>query len=321
MKIVTEKKDWNQFVQNYGPRSGLFLQSWEWGNLQVDLGRSVTRYSADGAQAQVIGRSLPLGKTYSYIARGPIASSSASANDLAKLLALELYGDIFLSIDPMHTVSIENSKFQIVPRKDIQPSTTLITSLMHDDQILLEAMHGKTRYNIRLAEKRGVQIHIGVKDAIGAFVDLTVDTYRRHGIHAHDRKHYEMILKHLDGTDAGPRAFLATATHDGDVLAVAMCIDWNGTRTYLHGASSDTKKNLMAPYLLHWRLMQSAKSNGAHAYDWWGIAPEDNPAHGLQGVTRFKKGFGGEIVSMPSTVDVVLRPLLYKAYKVAKKFL
>ncbi|NQV11750.1 peptidoglycan bridge formation glycyltransferase FemA/FemB family protein [Candidatus Uhrbacteria bacterium] len=320
MKVVTNKEDWNDFVSDHGPRSGAFLQSWEWGELQEELGHEVSRYATSDARAQLVEHKLPAGQTYHYIPRGPVSKSAASSSDLLKLLADDLAEDIFLRVDPVHTFSTTDLNLSVKNTKDVQPSATLITSLIQNESDLLEEMHGKTRYNIRLAEKRGVQIKIGVEDALGAFVDLVTETSTRHGIRAHDRKHYEMILKHLDGSDNAPRAFLTIATHDGDILATAMCLDWNGTRTYLHGASSDIKKNLMAPHLLHWKLVDDAKSHGLTAYDWWGIAPEGQPEHPLQGVTRFKKGFGGEIVASPSTIDLVIKPLWYRAYTFMKKF-
>jgi lipid II:glycine glycyltransferase (peptidoglycan interpeptide bridge formation enzyme) len=111
------------------------------------------------------------------------------------------------------------------------------------------------------------------------------------------------------------RAFLATASHEGEILAANVMIDFGDTRTYLHGASSNVKRNFMAPYLLHWELMKDAKSRGIAFYDWWGVAPiEADANHTWAGISRFKRGFGGEEISYPGTFDCVLRPWHYSIY-------
>ncbi|MBT6253907.1 peptidoglycan bridge formation glycyltransferase FemA/FemB family protein [Candidatus Uhrbacteria bacterium] len=320
MKLVASKKDWNEFVQDNGPRSGSFLQSWEWGELQRGLGNEVLRYDSGDARAQLIEMRLPAGQQYHYIPRGPIGTSPQACLYFTKLIVDEIGRDLFIRVDLARTLSAAEARLKILEVKDVQPATTLITDLSVGEAQLFEKMHSKTRYNIRLAEKKGVEIKIDAKDALNVFVNLVTETSARHGIRSHKRSHYEAILEYLDGSDDSPRAFIATAFHDGDTLAAAMCIDWNGTRTYLHGASSDLKKNLMSPHLLHWKLIDDAKRNGIRSYDWWGIAPEGVDEHPLRGVTRFKKGFGGEIVTSPGTIDVVLKPMMYTLYNFAKKF-
>ena len=86
------------------------------------------------------------------------------------------------------------------------------------------------------------------------------------------------------------------------------------TATYLHGASGSFHRDVMAPYILHWRIMQDAKQHGFKKYDLWGIDEERWP-----GVTRFKTGFGGTVVEYPKSIDIVFRPMWYKAYRIIKK--
>ena len=256
---------------------------------------------------------LPLGKQYLYVPRGPVGESNSNEVDMAKLLRARTES-MFVRLDA-NTI-IEGSK-----TSEVQPATTLITDLDDPTPDIMAAMHSKTRYNIRLAQKKGVEVKIGsIGEAFEAFVKLTEATYKRHGVGAHSRKHYEAILEAFDGSGDAPRAFMAVAKHDGEILAANMMVDLNGTRTYLHGASSGHKKNLMAPYLLHWKLMEDAKAEGLHAYDWWGIAPEDELDHKLAGVGRFKRGFGGEIVTSPTTVDIVQSAMWYKLYRIVQKF-
>ena len=325
MVPIHQKADWNAFVLRHAPVNGAFLQSWEWGMVQEAGGKTVVRYRGNEAVAQVIEMSLPMGLHYGYIPRGPIGISSTAEADAIKILCDQLRGDLFLRVDLARAAVLSQireyantSHTRIHPTPDVQPSTTLVTHLMAPTDDLLAAMHQKTRYNIRLAEKKGVEVTVDGAD-LNTFTRLTEATARRHKVAFHGRKHFEAILACMNGEGGAPRVFLASAVHEGDVLAVALCIDWNGVRTYLHGASSDTKKELMAPHLLHWRLMEDARQQGLAAYDWWGIAPPGHDHHHLAGVGRFKLGFGGEVVSMPPTQDVVIRPLGYRMYSIAKR--
>ena len=287
----------------HGPRSGAFLQSWEWGDVLEAEGVCVRRYARDDvrrAQVLVIEKRLPMGQGYVYIPRGPIGTTAdAEAQMLERLVDQTKTWQsrpIFFRVDAPR--NIQHTTYDVRDVPDIQPSTTLITDLTTEVDTLLAAMHTKTRYNIRLAQKHGVAVEAG---SLEAFVSLTDATEKRHDISLHARSHFEAMLNHLHGRGDAPRAFLTHAVHQGDVLASALCVDFGTTRTYLHGASSDTKKSLMAPYALHWHLIQDAKRHGMTAYDWWGIAPEGQLRHRLVGVTRFKRGFGGEVVEMPRT--------------------
>jgi lipid II:glycine glycyltransferase (peptidoglycan interpeptide bridge formation enzyme) len=316
--------DWNIFVVDNGPASGAFLQSWEWGEVLRAQGRDVQRIAqglnGEGNRAQCSYESTKLTRSISsmYIPRGPIGlTASLESGLIEKLIETEKRS----STAPIF-IRAEFSRDSKTPKSrlthDVQPSTTLITDLSQKEDDLLSAMHQKTRYNIRLAKKKEVEVS---KDGyVGIFIDLVNDTARRHGVRFSNKKHYKSILKVLDGNSDAPKAFLAQAKHGDDVLAMALCIDFGKTRTYLHGASSETKKNMMAPYLLHWELMNDAKESGLTSYDWWGIAPEESSDHKLAGVTRFKKGFGGKAVSFPKTQDFVLSPLYYSLYRLMKIF-
>jgi len=298
----------------HAPRSGAFLQSWEWGMVKQFQGMTVDRYQGNEAQCQLVTMSLPFGKQYGYIGRGPLGISHEAERDVVTRLKQLREQDVFLRVDACRP---------IVGRLtgEVQPAHTLITHVHADDQALLAEMHTKTRYNIRLAERKGVEVILDAgEEGFEAFIALTEATYKRHKIRSHAKDHYRAILDCLNGEGDAPRAFIAMAKLDEEVLAANLMIDWNGTRTYLHGASSDNNKQLMAPYLLHWKLLQNASFKETFAYDWWGVAPESAVDHPWAGVTRFKQGFGGEMVEMPQTVDVVVNPFWYGVYSLVKRF-
>lgn len=322
MLNALKKSEWDAFVLKYGPRSGRFLQSWSWGEFQKTAGEEVERvvWMSDAnevsAIAQVIRKTIPHFGTYAYVTRGPIIASSFTPPAKERLGEVSITDvavhDLFLRIElPIErgqgTPPITGKRIN-----PIQPAHTLITNLSLTTDELLANMHEKTRYNIRLAEKKGVVIKIGSAtiDEVWPVFEATAsrDAFRLHG-----KEYYRKMI------ESGV-AFLAIAKHDDDILAANIMIDFGDTRTYLHGASSNVKRNLMAPYLLHWELMKDAQSRGIKFYDWWGVAPLDaSSTHAWAGISRFKRGFGGEDVSYSDAVDVVLKHVRYFFYKLVRK--
>jgi lipid II:glycine glycyltransferase (peptidoglycan interpeptide bridge formation enzyme) len=106
---------------------------------------------------------------------------------------------------------------------------------------------------------------------------------------------------------------------NNDIIAANLMVFYGDTATYLHGASNYAFRALMAPNLLQWNLIQEAKKRGFKYYDFHGIAPNENPKHPWAGVTRFKKGFGGEIANYPGTYDFIYETGWYKIYKLFRK--
>ena len=313
LKTVNElpKNKWDAFVQKHGPRSGRFLQSFAWGEFQKSVGEKVDRVAwmsetddVDEVE-EVIRKTIPHFGTYAYVPRGPIGA--ASIVDISEITR----NDLFLRIESPTERDQKTSPKTRKKTNSIQPAHTLITNLSLSSDELLANMHEKTRYNIRLAEKKGVVIEMRTAsiDEVWPVFEATAsrDAFRLHG-----KEYYRKMIE--NGV-----AFLAIAKHENDILAANIMIDFGDTRTYLHGASSNVKRNLMAPYLLHWELMKDAKSRGMTSYDWWGVTQIDAPAgHPWSGISRFKRGFGGEEVSYPDAVDVVLKPMRYAAYRFAR---
>ena len=149
-------------------------------------------------------------------------------------------------------------------------------------------------------------------DSIDAVWPLFEQTASRGQFRLHPKSYYQKML-------ASGVVFIATAKAGEQIVAANLMVDFDGTRTYLHGASGETHRNVMAPFLLHWELMRDAKRKGVEAYDWWGVAPEGaNESHPWNGITRFKLGFGGERLDSPGTFDFVARPLAYAVYRIVR---
>jgi peptidoglycan pentaglycine glycine transferase (the first glycine) len=325
---MTPAQDWNENVRAHLPPFGGFLQSYEWGEFQESLGFRVHRIFEETPKgtvlAQCVEQPLRFGKKYYLIPKGPLGNASPKAT--LDVLKGKLSGAAFLKIEP-------NFKAKgLVEAHERHPQTTAIVNLggstsslppplqgggVHPDT-LLERMKPKTRYNIKLAEKKGVTIRIAREEAFDEFMELMRDTAKRDGFALHLPNRYLNMLKVLTGGEC--KAFLAFADFEGKALAANLMIDSFGTRTYLHGASSSENRNIMAPYALHWHLIKDAASKGMSAYDFWGIAPvgaaEDHP---WTGITRFKLGFGADVVEMPGTFDVPVSKVWYNIYKLARK--
>ena len=311
-----EGEGWNEDVLRKG---GGFLQAWEWGEFQRSLGREVVRMRNDeGAMLQAVRMSLPMGKSYWYVPKGPLEGSSEGAFD----------DGIFVRFEPS---SVPERGVKVAP---VQPSETMILDLDRPEDELLAGMHEKTRYNIRLAEKKGVRIMpgSGSRDGFETFWNLVKETSERAGIKSHDPEHYRKMLEVLSGkteeTSDKAVAKLMFAEHDGKVLAGILLIRFGDTVTYLHGASSRDRRELMAPHLLHWEAIKEAKSWGVKRYDFWGVAPMESrdgklkmkdPKHPWSGITRFKKGFGGEYIEYPGAFDLPRSLFWYKLYSVVRK--
>lgn len=198
----------------------------------------------------------------------------------------------------------------------VQPPDTVLLDLDHDQEQLLAQMKTKTRYNIRLARRRGVEVtryrpgEEGTQEALSAWYRMYRQTAVRDGITIHQERYYRQVLAEDTGAASGhhpdreaPRVQLYLATHERDQLGGLIVASWNGVSTYMYGAGSDLKRNLMASYLLQWEAIVDARANGDRWYDFFGIPPSDDPTHPMHGLYRFKTGFGGRIVHRPGCWD------------------
>lgn len=307
MQTFSDATAWNAHIQPMLPTSGAFLQAWEWGTFQQACGKRVERLAMPHWAGQAVRASLPFGQHYWYFPKGPLGH--VNATELQSWARSE--NALFIRMEPQGPVPGTQRS------AELQPSHTLLTDLSASEETLRAAMHEKTRYNIGLAQRKGVEIRTDVAwDEVWPLFEATAS---RGAFRLHTSAYYQRMLESLGkGTDV--HAWLAAAVYEGEVIAANIMIDAFGTRTYLHGASGPRHRNVMAPYLLHWHLMQQAKQQGFHTYDWWGVAPEDAPAnHPWAGITRFKQGFGGTRVVSEGTVDLPMNKTGFRLYQLARR--
>jgi len=221
---------------------------------------------------------------------------------------------IFLRIDPPITKQIKFKGFRET-HSGFQPEDTLIIDLTKSEEEILKQMKQKGRYNIRLAEKKGVKIAES-KD-IDSFYSLLEQTTTRDSFHGHDKHFYQQMLDKLP-----QNAILYLATYENKPIAGIIITHFKDTAIYYFGASGNEYRNVMAPYLLQWHAMKEAKKKNLKYYDLLGIAPENTKDHPWGGVTNFKKKFGGEHVTYVPPKEYSFKPfihLLYRLYKKIKK--
>ena len=309
LEKVEDRSYWNKLVSSQ-PHAR-FLQSWEWGEFQESLGRKVLRFASGQEFVQAIKMNLPGGFAYWYIPQTSLSDPLFS--ELQKILGE--HGALFLRVDP---ISVFNPQAKIKTIPSVQPQCTLISDLSLSEEDILAGMHSKTRYNINLAQKKGVKISSG---SVDDFIKLNRATTRRDKFESHPDWYYKKMTEVLASGDCRVKVWLAS--FEGRAIASALVIYFGDTATYVHGASGDESRNIMAPYLLHWEIIRHAKEKGFKYYDWWGVNPDDerHPAYkkSWQGITRFKRGFGGKLVCNPPTFDLIYRPLWYRLYRLLSK--
>lgn len=146
------------------------------------------------------------------------------------------------------------------------------------------------------------------------FWDLYTETAKRDGIAIHSRKYYQDLLETVLSSPETAKILIYTAEHEGEALAAIVVLFYGKQATYLYGASSNNKRNLMPAYALQWQAMSDAKKAGCIRYDFYGIPPTDNPEHPMYGLYRFKTGFGGTMIHRIGSLDIPLKPFYYRIY-------
>ena len=199
---------------------------------------------------------------------------------------------------------------------DVQPPDTVVLDIARDDETLLAGMKPKWRYNIKLALKKGVTVSDEGAGSMDVFYSMYEVTSRRDGIALHPKAYYEALFRTGDVSGKrNPDLRLWVARHEGQPLAAIITLFHGARATYLYGASSDEKRNLMPAYALQWTAMRAAREAGCTVYDFYGIPPRSDPSHAMAGLYRFKTGFGGTVLHYAGSWDYPLAALPYAAFR------
>ncbi len=324
VREVRDGGEWDRLLLSF-PQPHI-LQSFEWGEIKRATGWTPRRLLLEeGRQtrvaALVLRREVPfLRASILYVPKGPLLAEDGPACLETALAMLEEEAlrerAIFIKVDP-DIAAEDAAALEVLRRRgwrrgeDVQFRNTILVDLRADEETLLNRMKPKTRYNIRLAERRGVQVREGMAADLKAFYELYRETGRRDGFLTRPYSYYRQVWQTFLEAGWG-RLFLAE--HEGDVLAGLFLLHFGPCAWYMYGASSGRKREHMPNHLLQWEAMRWAKVAGCTTYDFWGAPNQPRPDDPLWGVYRFKAGFGGCFVSRIGAYDFVVRPALYLAF-------
>ncbi len=323
---VFSQVEWDRELSRLG---GHLLQTWNWGEFKAKHGWEVDRVSFGGAQptamAQILFRRrgpFRLG----YIPRGP--AFEAGNSDAVRSLFTQIdnicekrrtvHLIVETDVQLPFTGTFRGEGFVKGP-DHFQPQRTVKVPLLPDDE-LLGQMHQKTRYSVRLAERRGVEIRREetTGEAAERFYRLLEETSSRNEFGIHSQAYYRDFLETF-----GEQAILLFAYVDSEPAAALIAARFGNEAIYMYGASSTTHRAHGAAFALQFEAMKWARDNGSLVYDLWGIPSEDPKADSndegrvsgtkgddWRGLYKFKVGFGGEIISYPPTLERRYRPMI-----------
>jgi len=317
------------------------LQSWAWGQFKARWGwRAMPLTMSVGgngweavAAAHVLRRDLPRTPwCVLYVPKGPAldyADATLRRHVLAQLEALaRRERAIFIKIDPevARSWGLEDERTSPLgaavmrdlsargwrpSAEQIQFRNTVELPLESSDEQLLAAMKPKTRYNIRLAERKGVVVRPGTAADLPTIAAMYQETGARDGFTVRPTPYY------LDGWTALYDAGMAqplVAEVEGRPVAAIILVRFADRVIYMYGASRDEARERMPNHLLQWEAIRWTRAQDARVYDFWGAPDVFDETDRLWGVWRFKAGFNGEVVRFIGAWDYTPRPLLYRLY-------
>lgn len=341
---IKSAQDWNEKIKDLPGAHA--LQTWQWGQVKSRFGWKTYhlgwRNESDEfkAAALVLQRtirpaSLPMGLRVMYAPRGPLLDWSDNSLALRVLDDLQSFargqGAIFLKIDPDLPVGYgipgeedeerspvgERVRHELINRgwvfsdEQIQFKNTVVVDLTEDPEAMMMRMKSKTRYNIRLAKRRGVEVRAGGVDDIDLLYKMYAHTSIRDDFLIRGNDYYQEVWKRFFNDDLAEPLI---AEVDGSPVGAVVIFRFGGRAWYIHGMSLDEHREKMFNYRLQWEAMVRSKDAGCREYDMWGAPDEFNQDDPLWGVYRFKDGFGGKVIRTIGAWDYPVRPFLYKSY-------
>jgi lipid II:glycine glycyltransferase (peptidoglycan interpeptide bridge formation enzyme) len=343
-KVMCEKlmKDWNEILASF-PGAHV-LQTSEWGQVKSQFGwksdQEVWRDSLGEAFAcaQVLTRDiairgvkLPL--RVLYVPRGPILRSWQDAGARRDILAslkklVKQEKAIFIKIDPEvewgrgEDEQEKNPSTEAIVKdligegwikspEQVQFRNTMVVNLIPEPEQLLADMKQKTRYNIRLASRRGVVVRQGSLSDLELLYELYAETSIRDGFAIRSKEYYRTVWKtFIENGLADP----LIAEVDGEPVAGIVVFRFADRAWYMYGMSKAAHREKMPNYLLQWEGMLRAREAGCTSYDLWGAPEKFNEEDRLWGVYRFKQGLGAEVIRYIGAWDLPLNKSLYRFY-------
>jgi len=319
--------------QNYNRSVNHPLQTFEWGEFRKKTGIEVIRKAVLEKNKIVNSYQITVHKTpnfpflIGYFPKGNLPSSEL-LNEF-KTIGRE-QGLSFIQLEP-NTINHQSSIINHGLRPSFHPlftKYTFILDLTKTEEELLKNMHQKTRYNIRLSEKKGVVAKIDNSDiAFNEYLNLTRQTTKRQKFYAHNEEYHRLMWETLgnksnENFDQNRlQAHLLKAVYKKKILATYILFTFKDTIYYPYGASSNEHREVMASQMIMWEAIKFGKKLGISKFDMWGAAntPDPKPDDPYFGFHKFKAGFGANLVEFVGSYDLVINSLNYRLLAVADK--
>lgn len=331
------------------------LQTWDWAQVKAAYGWTLMPVVWSGAlhsgsdypaaamvlKRQVLRRGFAVRLCILYVPKGPLLDwgdeplRTRVLDDLQELARREKA--VFLKLDPDIVVgrgapgaqdareergglvirSELKSRGWVFANDQIQFRNTVMLDLTESEEVMLSRMKQKTRYNIRLAQKKGVTVRTGTSADVAALYKMYAETSTRDGFVIRAENYYRTVWETFISRAANgqePSAEPLIAEVQGEAVAAILVFYFAGRAYYLYGMSRRAHREKMPNHLLQWEAMKRARSRGCRYYDLWGAPDEFDEKDPLWGVFQFKEGLGGEIVRTIGAWDYPSSPIWYKTY-------
>ena len=336
MRFVTKEtqQEYKEFLEKHERCN--FQQSIEWSRVKTSWKTEVVL--AEDENNNIIGsvciliRKMPIFGNMMYASRGPVCD----IHDKAVLEQLtegikelgKKYNAFVFRMEP--DIKKEDTEFRKIIEQigykvkddakdfkdEIQPRFVFRLDIKNKtEEEILKNCHQKTRYNIRLATKKGVVVKEGTREDLKDFHKIMIETGSRDGFIIRPLEYFEKMYDEL----APNHMKLLMAYHEDKPISGIIPIMYGNKTWYLYGASSNSHRNLMPNYLLQWEMIKQAINNKCDVYDFRGVSGVVDENHPQYGLYRFKKGFGAEFTEFIGEVYLPFKPLTYKIYKFSEK--
>ena len=337
MRFVTDEKsekEYKEFLERHERCN--FQQSPEWAKVKSNWKNEVVL--AEDKNGKIIGavsvliRKIPIFGNIMYSSRGPTCDIHDVAvmkqlTDGIKELSKKYNAIVYkaepdiLSSDEEYRKIVTNLGYRIKDnaknfREEIQPRYVFRLDIKGktEDEIFAE-FHSKTRYNVRLATRKGVVVKEGTREDLKEFHKIMVETGARDGFIIRPLSYFEKMYDEM----APEHMKLLMAYHDGKPISGVIPIFYGNKTWYLYGASSNEHRNLMPNYLLQWEMIKMAIARKDDVYDFRGVSGVVDENHPQYGLYRFKKGFGATFTEFVGEIYIPFKPFTYSLYKFSEK--
>ena len=333
--------EWGQVKAKYGwvPYYAVWTEDGKW-KVESDVNSLSTFHSPIIAAALILKRTALRRFSIFYAPKGPLMDWTNESLRKRVLDDLQSFakkqGAIFLKLDPDVVLGrgvpasvdevTENSgqavrsdlrrRGWVESSDQIQFRNTVMVDLSVSEEEILMRMKQKTRYNVRLAEKKGVTIRVGSADDLPMLYKMYAETSVRDGFVIRDEEYYMTVWKLFmqEAFSGQPSAAPFIAEVDGEAVAAIFLFVFAGRGYYVYGMSRDKHREKMPTYLLQWAAMKHAKAHGCLTYDLWGAPDVFDGSDSMWGVYRFKEGLGGEVVRTLGAYDFAPSKFWYSMY-------